>query len=175
MKMIVGLGNPGKNFEKTRHNIGFEIIRNFVKKFNLNICENEKKELVFIGKYLERDIVLIEPKKFMNNSGESVSYFSKYFKISPEKIIVIHDDINLPLGKIRFKNKGSSGGHNGIKSVISHLNSEDFKRLKIGIGYNKKFRLEDWVIGKFSQEELSILNKINENILEILVNWILEK
>lgn len=172
--MIVGLGNPGKKFEKTRHNIGFEIIDKLANHLKIKVSEKENEEVVFVGNYLEKKFMLVKPQKFMNNSGETVSYLSEHFKIHTNKIIVIHDDISLPIGKIRLKRNGSSGGHNGIKSIILHLKNEEFKRLKIGIGYNKEFKLEDWVIGKFTQEELKKLNEVNQKILEFLLMWIAE-
>lgn len=172
MKIIVGLGNPGKEFEKTRHNVGFEIIDKLVENLNLNSFKKENSGISWHASYFEKKFIILKPQTFMNNSGECVSYFSKYFKISPEKIIVIYDDINIPIGSIRFRENGSSGGHNGIKSIISHLKSDKFNRLKIGIGYDKKIKLNDWVIGKFKKEEIEELSKLNKKILEILFDWL---
>ena len=174
MKMIVGLGNPGKKFEKTRHNIGFEIIDDLVEHLTLKKSEGQGQELVFKGDYLEKKIIIIKPQSFMNNSGEIVAFFSNYFKVKNQDIIVVHDDIYLEIGKIRFKEKGSSGGHNGIKSIIINLRNEEFKRLKVGVGYNNKIKLEEWVIGKFDQKELEVLVKTKQKALELLTKWIIE-
>jgi PTH1 family peptidyl-tRNA hydrolase len=143
MKIIIGLGNPGKEFEKTRHNIGFEIIDNLSEKLGIKSFKKENNGITSSGTYLDNKFLLIKPQTFMNNSGECVAHFSRYFKVDPQKIIVVYDDINLPIGTVRLRKNGSSGGHNGIKSVINHLKSDQFSRLKIGIGYDKIIQLKD--------------------------------
>lgn len=175
MKIIVGLGNPGKEFEKTRHNLGFEIIDKLSELLDLKHPKKEKNGIVYYGSHAGKKFLLLKPQTFMNNSGECVSCFARYFKISPTNIIVAYDDINLPIGKIRFRENGSSGGHNGIKSIINHLKSDQFNRLKVGVGYDEKIQLKDWVVGKFNEEELKELSNLNQSISKMLLNWLEEK
>ena len=133
MKLIVGLGNPGKEYENTRHNIGFNVIDLYLKKNNLNL-DKEK----FNGKYLKtninnEEVIFLEPQTYMNLSGDSVLKIMNFYKINIEDILIIQDDLDLDLGKIKLKEKSSSGGHNGIKDIEQKLGSNSFKRLKIGI------------------------------------------
>lgn len=166
MKLIVGLGNPGKEYESTRHNIGFMIIDKFLG----DIKYKEK----FSGLYYEKDmgekVIFLKPQTFMNNSGFCVKKFVDYYKISPENILVIHDDLDLEVGKIKYKINSSSGGHNGIKSIINNLKTQNFIRLKIGISSTNKDQIIDYVLGKFSKKEIDeinvndIINSINDYI-----------
>lgn len=167
MKMIVGLGNPGDNYQKTRHNIGYMVLDNYAIKNGINIDKRKFNSLYQIQS--DKDLILIKPETFMNLSGNAVLKFAKYYKINPEDIFIIHDDLDLDFGKIRLRDKGSSGGHNGIKDIISKLNTEQFKRLKIGISNNKDIDTKDYVLGKFSKKELETLNnsiEITESIIE---------
>lgn len=167
MKMIVGLGNPGDNYQKTRHNIGYMVLDNYAIKNGINIDKRKFNSLYQIQS--DKDLILIKPETFMNLSGDAVLKFAKYYKIKPEDIFIIHDDLDLDFGKIRLRDKGSSGGHNGIKDIISKLNTEQFKRLKIGISNNKDIDTKDYVLGKFSKTELETLNnsiEITESIIE---------
>ena len=171
MKLIVGLGNPGKEYINTRHNVGFYYLDNFANKYNLSYKEK------FNGEYIKtkingEDIILLKPLTYMNLSGESVIKFVNYFKINKEDILVIHDDLDLEVGSIKLKENSSSGGHNGIKSIIELLNTKDFKRLKIGIGKNNLFDTKDYVLGKFSEEEKNILKENEEKILNILNDYL---
>lgn len=160
MKCIVGLGNPGKEYEKTRHNVGFMVIDliakdlnfSFKKKFNADIAK---------GTYNGETLVLVKPLTFMNNSGEAVRMVTDFFQVDHEDILVIYDDLDLPIGKIRLREKGGSGGHNGMKSIIAHLNHQIFKRMRIGIG-NDKVEVIKHVLGTFNKEERVIL----ENVLD---------
>ena len=170
MKLIVGLGNPGKEYENTRHNVGFYYIDLFANK--LNITFKEKFNAMYAKtKINDEDIILLKPQTFMNLSGESVIKFVNYFKIKVEDIIVIHDDLDMDLGRIKLKENGSSGGHNGIKNIIFNLNSENFKRLKIGISKNNNFDTKDYVLGKFTKEEQEIVKNNEEKILNILNDY----
>ena len=151
MKLIVGLGNPGKNYDNTRHNVGFMVIDNYLGDVNF--------KTKFNGLYYEmidnnKKIIFLKPQTFMNNSGESVKEFVKYYDIKHEDIMVIHDDLDLELGVIKFKINSSSGGHNGIKSIINHIHGEDFFRMKIGINTDKQDDVIDFVLGKMNKEEL---------------------
>src|SRR3954452_17472744 len=133
MKLIVGLGNPGKEYENTRHNLGFVIIDQLASKLNVGL--NKKK---FNGLYYQTsEYILLKTQTYMNNSGECITAFLNYFRIPTDNLLVIYDDIALPLGKFRYRNQGSAGGHNGIKSVIEKLGTNRFKRLRVGIGYER--------------------------------------
>jgi len=153
-KLVVGLGNPGRKYTETRHNIGFMILDQLVtdlnatwnKKLNWR-CEQVKTPLGW----------LMKPITFMNRSGFSVGHFCRYHKLKPEEVLCVYDDTSFELGTVKFKLKGSSGGHNGIKSLIADLGSEEFARLKVGIGKPGQLELPDYVLGKFKDEEQSAL------------------
>jgi len=150
MKLIVGLGNPGKEYQKTRHNIGFEILDNYI--------GNEKWSEKFNGQYIKKIVnnevvIFLKPLTFMNLSGSSVYKFVDYFDINIEDILVIQDDIDIEFGLYKMKRISSSGGHNGIKSIINSLKSDEFLRLKIGVKNNQENNVIDFVLGKFSKEE----------------------
>ena len=155
MKLIVGLGNPDKEYDKTRHNVGFMVIDNYLgsvnwsNKFNALYCEK-----VINGE----KIIFVKPLTYMNNSGNAVGEFVRYFNIDSKDILVIQDDLDLNVGDYKLICHSSSGGHNGIKSIISSLGNQDFSRLKVGIGSVKKDQVIDYVLGKFSKIELQTLN-----------------
>lgn len=155
MKLIVGLGNPGKEYENTRHNIGYMVVDNYLDNVN---WKNEKLAKIYKTKINNEDILFIKPTTFMNLSGEAVSYYMNYYKINLKDILVIQDDMDLELGIIRLKTDSSSGGHNGIKNIIEHLNSKNFLRLKIGIS-KPQYDVIDFVLSKFNQNELKIINE----------------
>ena len=169
MKLIVGLGNPGKEYKNTRHNVGFDVVDEYLKKHNQNI--NKSK---FEGMYSEliingEKVIFLEPQKYMNLSGEVVRKYVDYFKIKIEDILVIQDDLDQELGKIKLKQNSSSGGHNGIKNIEMRLGTKNYKRLKIGISNNKKIDTKDYVLGKIdtqTKEKLNNVFEIVENILE---------
>ena len=159
MFLIVGLGNIGKEYEGTRHNIGFEAIDYISKKYNIDI--NRKK---FKGEYGEgfigtEKVILLKPSTYMNLSGESIIEVMNFYKLSNEEIIVLYDDISLEVGKLRVRDKGSAGGHNGIKSIIACIGSDVFSRIKIGVG-QPKGDLVSHVLGKFSKDENEILSEV---------------
>lgn len=163
MKLIVGLGNPGKKYEKTKHNIGFMTINNFAKHHDLTL-KQEKFEGLYVKTNINGEqVIFLEPLTFMNESGRSVGEFARFFAIAPEDILVIQDDLDLPIGKIRIKANGSAGGHNGIKSIIAHLGTQDFLRLKIGIQHPERQKVVDWVLTPFKPvDQAHILQAINE-------------
>ena len=159
MYLVAGLGNPGSNYEMTRHNIGFEAIDYMAEQYNVKV-----KKLKFKGLYGETNIagekvILLKPQTYMNLSGESIRDFAKFYKIPPENIIVINDDIYLDTGRIRIRSKGSAGGHNGLKSIIYQLNSDEFPRIRIGVNspLREKADLADFVLARFSKEEIPVL------------------
>ena len=170
MKLIVGLGNPDKEYDMTRHNIGFYYLDLFVKKLNLSYKE-KFKGLYIKTKINNIDVILLKPLTYMNLSGECVRQFVNYYKIKSEDILVIHDDLDMEFGKIKLKANGSSGGHNGIKNIILNINDINFKRLKIGISNNKLMDTKDYVLGKFNKEEIEILKNKEETIINILYDY----
>ena len=171
MKVVIGLGNPGKKYEKTRHNIGFIAVDNLRKKMNIS-DEREKFQALVSEKNIDGEkVIFLKPQTFMNLSGNSVIEIVNFYKLDSKKdIIVIYDDMDLSFGDIRIREKGSSGGHNGIKSVISHI-GEEFIRIKCGIGAKEKDAVEH-VLGEFNQTEQKdldeILEKINNCVIEML-------
>lgn len=164
MKLIVGLGNPGKEYLNTRHNIGFEFIDFYLN--SLSISKNWKS--LFNGKYIDisinnEKIIFLKPQTFMNLSGDCVVKFFKYYKLSIDDILVISDDLDLNLGNYKLKDRGSSGGHNGLKSIEKALGANNYKRIKIGISKSHDNDVIDYVLGKFSDEEIYVLK--NEFVL----------
>ena len=178
MKVVIGLGNPGKKYEKTRHNIGFIAVDNLRKKMNIS-DEREKFQALVSEKNIDGEkVIFLKPQTFMNLSGNSVIEIVNFYKLDPKKdIIVIYDDMDLSFGDIRIREKGSSGGHNGIKSIISHI-GEEFIRIKCGIGAKEKDAVEH-VLGEFNQTEQKdleeILEKINNCVIEMLSVQILDR
>jgi len=172
---LIGLGNPGKKYSKNRHNIGFLILENLSEKYNSNfILKAKLKSSLSEFKINNFTYRLFLPNTFMNNSGDAVQAILDWYKINIDQIIIIVDDKDLPLGKIRFRKKGSSGGHNGLKSIIEKLQTNQFKRIKIGIGSPKsvkgenKFNTISHVLGNISLEEKSILDKVYKKVIESL-------
>lgn len=155
MKLIVGLGNPGKEYEKTRHNIGYMALDNYLNNVN---WKNDKLAYTFKTKILDEDVLFIKPTTFMNLSGEAVFHYVNYYKIELKDILVIQDDMDLDLGTLRLKINSSDGGHNGIKNIIKLLNTKQFLRLKIGIS-KPEYDVIDYVLSKFTSKEIEILNE----------------
>lgn len=155
MFIIVGLGNPGKEYAGTRHNAGFDVIDRLADKYNITV--EERKHRAFCGKGMiaGQKVVLVKPQTFMNLSGESVRSVIDYYKVDEEsELLVVFDDISLDVGQIRIRKKGSAGGHNGIKNIIAHLGTNVFQRIKVGVGEKpKNYDLADYVLGHFSKEE----------------------
>lgn len=168
--LIVGLGNPGRDYEFTRHNAGFLTVDRLACELDTEINRLKNNSLTADVAINGHRCLLVKPQTFMNNSGEAVRDVSKFYKIPPEKIIVIFDDISLPCGKLRIRRKGTDGGHNGIKSIIYHLNSDAFPRIKIGIGAkpNPEYDLAAWVLSKFSKDDMEQLKKAICKATEVL-------
>ena len=170
---LIGLGNPGKKYSNSRHNIGFLILENFSKKYNSKFSLKDKVKSFFAEfKINDSTYRLFLPNTFMNNSGEAVRAIVDWYKINLDQIFIIVDDKDLPLGKIRFRKKGSSGGHNVLKNIIEILQTQDFNRVRIGIGsptsINEKnnFNTLSHVLGNISSEEKSILDKVYEKVIK---------
>ena len=169
---LIGLGNPGKKYSNSRHNIGFLILENFSKKYNSKFSLKDKVKSFFAEfKINDSTYRLFLPNTFMNNSGEAVRAIIDWYKINLDQIFIIVDDKDLPLGKIRFRKKGSSGGHNGLKNIIEKLQTQDFNRVRIGIGSptsingKNNFNTISHVLGNISSEEKSVLDKVYEKVI----------
>lgn len=171
MKLIVGLGNPGKEYENTRHNIGYMVLEKCSKEFNFSF--NKEK---YNGKYSTTIIngekyIFLLPEKYMNLSGEVLIEYVNFFKVNIEDILVISDDLDMETGKIKLKPSGSSGGHNGLKNIELHLNTSKYKRLKIGIANNKLLDTKDYVLGKFSKDEKEIIDAATTTAVSIVKDF----
>lgn len=161
MFIIAGLGNPKKEYDNTRHNIGFEVIDALADKYNISVMDVKNKALTGKGIIDGQKVILVKPLTFMNLSGESIRPLADYYKIDCEtELIIISDDINLPPGQIRIRKKGSAGGHNGLKNIIRNLGRDNFQRIRVGVGEKpKEYDLADYVLGHFSREEKAVMSK----------------
>lgn len=163
MYAIIGLGNPEKKYDKTRHNIGFDVIDELASQMGVQVNTKRHKALCGVGQIGSEKVILVKPQTYMNLSGESVRAVMDFYKLDPTKdIIVIADDISLPTGKIRIRAKGSAGGHNGLKSIIAHAGTDQFTRIKVGVGANQG-DLVKHVLGKFSKDERKIVDDAVRN------------
>ncbi|MBQ3006631.1 MAG: aminoacyl-tRNA hydrolase [Clostridia bacterium] len=172
--LIVGLGNPGRQYELTRHNAGFLFADLLADKNNIKINKIQFKSVTASIELGGHKCLLMKPQTLMNKSGEAVKQAAAFYKIPPEKIIVVFDDISLPCGKLRIRRKGSAGGHNGIKSIIYLMNSDNFPRVKLGVGEkpHPDYDLADWVLSNFKKDEISALREAAEkacDAVELLV------
>lgn len=178
--MIVGLGNPGKQYEITRHNVGFITVDMMSEKYSFKINKLKFKSLMGEVRIAGKRCLVLKPQTFMNLSGEAVRDAAQFYKIPPENIIVIFDDISLDPGKLRIRRKGSHGGHNGMKNIIYHLNNDNIPRIKMGVGAkpNPEYDLADWVLSRFSKKEADEIKKAAENAIdavEIMVKGNIDK
>jgi len=171
MFVIVGLGNPGKKYENTRHNVGFMAIDALAEKYGISISEKKHKALCGTGVIEGVKVLLVKPQTFMNLSGESVGDVMNFYKLDPEEeMMVIYDDISLAPGNIRIRRKGSAGGHNGIKSLIAHTGTQGFMRIKIGVGEKPSgWDLADYVLGHFSEDDQIKLKEIMPDVISAAV------
>lgn len=167
MKLIVGLGNPGKKYEHTRHNMGFDVVDLFADLAQIDVDKESFKGLLGRGKVLEHDVMILKPQTYMNLSGESVRAVADYFKIDVEDIIVVFDDMAIAPGRIRLRASGSSGGHKGMQNIIDHFGTENIKRIKVGIG-EPTFDAIDYVLGKPSKEEKTLIDEAINDAVEAL-------
>ncbi len=168
MKLIVGLGNPGLKYEKTRHNAGFMALDILAKSLDIEINQNKFNSLIATYKTKDETIILMKPQTFMNLSGEAVLACVQFYKMSFEDVIVVHDDLDIPNGKIRLRAKGSAGGQKGLANIINLLKSQDIKRIKIGIGKSAIIPVVDYVLGKITEEDLPEFNKSLEKTAKAL-------
>ncbi|KXA43278.1 aminoacyl-tRNA hydrolase [Streptococcus agalactiae] len=175
VKMIVGLGNPGSKYNDTKHNIGFMAVDRIVKDLDVNFTEDKNFKAEIGSDFINGEkIYFIKPTTFMNNSGIAVKALLTYYNISIKDMIIIYDDLDMEVGKIRFRQKGSAGGHNGIKSIIAHLGTQEFDRIKVGIGRpNGRMTVINHVLGKFDKnDEIMILNTLDK--VDNAVNYYLQ-
>lgn len=174
MKLIVGLGNPGSKYEKTRHNIGFDILDIFARKVGASQYKEKFQGLISEGTHKGEKFYLLKPQTYMNLSGDSVAAMSKFYKIDPNDVIIIYDDMDLPLGNIRYRESGSAGGHNGIKSIISHI-GDKFKRIKCGIGKPQSKDVNiDFVLGRFTKEEQILVDGMISNSISCVEDILMD-
>jgi PTH1 family peptidyl-tRNA hydrolase len=159
MFLIVGLGNPGKEYEDTRHNVGFKVVDNIAKEYNIEINRQKFKGTYGEGFIDGEKVMILKPITYMNLSGESVREVMEFYNLDNKDILIIYDDISLEVGTLRIREKGSAGGHNGIKSIIAHLGSDVFSRIKVGVG-QPNVNLIKHVLGKFTKDELDVLSEV---------------
>lgn len=175
MKLIVGLGNPGKTYKLTRHNIGFMFIDELAREYKLNFTLNKQlKSEIATTTIFEEKIIIIKPQTYMNLSGEAVLAVMNYYKINPEDIIIIYDDLDLPTGKIRIRKEGSSGGHKGMKNIIELIKTQELKRIRIGIMNNSNIETIDYVLGKFTEAEQALINLSLSKVTNMIKSFIVD-
>lgn len=178
MYIIVGLGNPKKEYKNSRHNIGFDVIDMIAEEFRISVITRKHRAIIGKGIINGEKVILAKPQTYMNLSGESVRELVDYYKIEEEtQLLIIYDDVSLDVGKLRIRTKGSAGGHNGMKSIISHFGHNVFHRIKIGVGEKPKgYDLADYVLGNFSQQETKIMlecgKMVNEAVKLLVQNQV---
>jgi PTH1 family peptidyl-tRNA hydrolase len=169
MKLIVGLGNPGAEYERTRHNVGWRVVDAFARKFRISVTKHEKNALTGSGRVAGGAVMVAKPLTFMNLSGDAVRLLTNVYTESTTDMIVVYDDIDLPLGRLRIRPNGSAGTHNGMRSIISSIATENFPRLRIGIGSAEQGRLRDYVLDEFTADEEPIVERAVERSVEALL------
>lgn len=172
MKIIAGLGNPGQKYDKTKHNTGFMTMDHYLDEKGLSLDKDKFEGLWTKQKINGEDVILLEPQTYMNESGRSVSQVANFFKVDPEDILIIQDDMDMPIGKIRIRANGKSGGHNGIKSIIRDLGTEKFNRLKIGIRHPKNATVVSWVLTPFNDEQQKLMDDAFDTSVKIIDEFI---
>lgn len=176
MYIIAGLGNPTKQYEDTRHNVGFDVIDRIADEYNISVETRKGKALTGTGIIAGRKVLLAKPQTYMNLSGESLRALTDFYKIDVEtELLVIYDDISLDVGQLRIREKGSAGGHNGIKNIILHLGTEVFPRIKVGVGEKPKgWDLADYVLGRYSAEDRKIIDEAQKEAAEAVKMMVMD-
>lgn len=174
--IIVGLGNPGDKYENTRHNVGFRALDQLAETAGVPVQKLKHKALTNLCTIAGVKVLLMKPVTYMNLSGEAVADAARFYKIPPERIIVLSDDVSLGVGKLRIRRSGSAGGHNGLKSIIQHLGSDQFPRIKLGVGEkpHPDYDLADWVLGKFAKEDRKTVDEMVQKAAEAAAYYIKE-
>ena len=172
-KLLVGLGNPGDKYFETKHNVGFMLIDQLAKKQNVTFTHDKIFQADLASFFLNGEkIYLVKPTTFMNESGKAVQALLTYYGLDIDDLLVIYDDLDMPVGKLRLRKTGSAGGHNGIKNIIAHLSSQDFKRIRVGIDRHKYMKVVDYVLSRFAKEETEAINqgidKASDAVLDYL-------
>lgn len=176
MKIIVGLGNPGKQYEATRHNIGFHVIDELSKRLDIPLTQSKFNGMYGIGHVGTEKVMLLKPLTYMNLSGECIVPIMDYYEVNDDEIVVIYDDLDLQVGKLRLRQKGSAGGHNGIKSIIQHLGSQEFNRIRIGVDRPKNgMKVPDYVLSNFSEDEKIEMIHAVKNSANACEDWVTKK
>ena len=175
MKAIIGLGNPGMKYAGTRHNIGFDAVTAIADKYNLSINNKKFKGVYADGHIAGEKVLLVQPQTYMNLSGECVREVADFYKLNPDEIIIICDDINLDVGRLRIRKKGSAGGHNGLKNIIAHLGTEEFPRIRVGVGEKTEgWDLADYVLARFDKASEPVIREALANVVGAVETWISE-
>lgn len=176
MRLIIGLGNPGKQYETTRHNVGFAFLEKFRKELNFPAFRWEKKFAAEISKgcWLEKELLLAKPQTFMNQSGRASQKIMSFYKLTPADIFIVHDELDLPLGTFRVSPDSRSAGHKGVQDVMDTLGTQKIKRIRIGIGNEKTPKEESFVLERFTQEEKKKLKEVFPQVLEKIKDWVLK-
>ena len=166
MFLIVGLGNPGKEYERTKHNTGYMAVDNIANKLGVEIYKNKFNGLHCKTKINGKDVILLKPTTYMNLSGNSIIQYVKYYNIPASNVVIIYDDVDIPFGSMRIKSNGSAGTHNGMKSIVSALKTEEFPRIRIGIKPEPEVNLIDYVLSNYTNEQIEKINELSENVYE---------
>jgi peptidyl-tRNA hydrolase, PTH1 family len=169
MKLIVGLGNPGPEYERTRHNVGWQVIDAFAKKFRIEVSRHEKSAMTGTGRVAGGSVMVARPLTYMNLSGDAVRLLTNAYLEATTDLIVVYDDIDLPLGRLRIRPNGSAGTHNGMRSIIAELGTENFARLRVGIGSASGGPLRDYVLDEFTSEEQPVIDQAVTRAVDALV------
>jgi PTH1 family peptidyl-tRNA hydrolase len=172
MKLIVGLGNPGAEYERTRHNVGWQVLDAFARKFRIEVTRHEKNALTGTGRVAGGAVMLAKPLTYMNLSGDAVRLLLNSYLESTEELMVVYDDIDLPLGRLRIRPNGSAGTHNGMRSIIGTIGTEKFPRLRVGIGQQEQGRLRDYVLDEFTAEEQPAIDRAIERSVDALLLFV---
>jgi PTH1 family peptidyl-tRNA hydrolase len=171
--MIVGLGNPGREYAKNRHNVGFQIVDHLAERHGLSFTRQQSKAFIAAGAIHDRQVLLVKPQGYMNVSGEPVGAITRFYKIALENILVIFDDLDLPVGTLRMRPNGGAGGQNGMKSIIQHLKSQDFARLRVGIGRPPgRMKPKDYVLQDFKGDQIPIIQETYDRASDAAETWL---
>jgi len=173
-RLIIGLGNPGRKYAGNRHNVGFQCLDHLAEAWGLSFSRRKHKALQAQGQIASLKVILAKPQTFMNLSGDAVGRMARFYKVPPENILVIHDDLDLPLGRIRLRPEGGSGGHKGMKSIIEHLGANGFPRLRVGIGRPTHGDPVDYVLDDFTPDERITIDVLYERVVSAVEFWLTE-
>ena len=173
-RLVIGLGNPGRKYTANRHNVGFQCLDRLAESWSLSFGKRKHKALLAQGEIAGLTTTLAKPQTFMNLSGEAVERLARFYKLPPQRILVIYDDLDLPLGRIRLRPEGGSGGHKGMKSIIEHLDTNGFPRLRVGIGRPTRGDPVDYVLDDFTLDEQTTTDEVYERVVSAVEVWLTE-